>query len=97
MHKVHNALGFPFHPTTDIATLPISQHGFGFPSIARINAALAIDGLSCDLNHHIPAYRDMAKISLADWTCKKNDCQNLLDGPGLEKDQSHQMKAIPSS
>lgn len=97
MHKVHDALGFPFHPTTDIAMLPISQHGFGFPSIARINAALAIDGLSRDLNHHIPAYRDMAKITLADWTCEKNGCQNPLDGPGLEKDQSRRMKAIPSS
>ncbi|KDR65054.1 hypothetical protein GALMADRAFT_82330 [Galerina marginata CBS 339.88] len=97
IHKVHDALGFPFHPTTDIATLPISQHGFGFLSIARINAALAIDGLSRDLNHHIPAYRDMAKITLADWTCEKNDCQNPLDGPGHGKDQSRRVKSIPSS
>ena len=58
--KVHKTLGFPFQLTTDITTLPTAQHGFGFPSIARINAGLAIEGLQCDLNHHIlPAYRNM--------------------------------------
>ncbi|KAF8157253.1 hypothetical protein B0H34DRAFT_798547 [Crassisporium funariophilum] len=56
IRKVHNTLGFPFQPTTGIATLPVANHGFGFPSIARINAGLAIEGLSRDLNHHIPAY-----------------------------------------
>ncbi|KAF8164064.1 hypothetical protein BJ912DRAFT_1035130 [Pholiota molesta] len=38
MRKVHETLGFPFQPSTDIANLPISLHGFGFPSISKINA-----------------------------------------------------------
>lgn len=56
MRKVHDVLGFPFQPSTTIATLPVAQHGFGFPSVARINAGLSIEGLSHNLNHHIPAY-----------------------------------------
>ena len=97
MHRVHDALGFPFHPNTEIATLPVSSHGFGFPSIARINAGLAVEGLSQDLNHHIPAYRKMALITKADWTCEKAGCINPIDGKGLEKDFACQAKSIPSS
>jgi hypothetical protein len=95
--KVHKTLGFPFQPTTDIATLPTAQHGFGFPSIARINAGLAIEGLQRDLNHHIPAYRNMALITKADWTCEKNQCMNPLDGIGLRKDFTRQVKSIPAN
>jgi hypothetical protein len=97
MHKVHDVLGFPFHPNTEIATLPVSNHGFGFPSIARINAGLAVEGLSRDLNHHIPAYRKMALITRADWICEKAGCINPIDGKGLEKDFTRQTKSIPSS
>lgn len=32
IEKVHLALGFPFRPSSRIATLPISHHGFDFPS-----------------------------------------------------------------
>ena len=71
LERVHNLLGFPFRPNTSIATLPVSLHGFDFPSISRINQAIAISGLSRDLNHHIPAYRSMARITMADWTCEK--------------------------
>ncbi|KIK04953.1 hypothetical protein K443DRAFT_92029 [Laccaria amethystina LaAM-08-1] len=46
VHKVHDALGFPFQPSTPIATLPVSYHGFDFPSIARINAAITVNGIS---------------------------------------------------
>lgn len=45
MKKVHEALGFPFQPSTDIATLPVSAHGFGFPSLSVINASLSMEGL----------------------------------------------------
>ena len=58
--KVHATSGFPWIFNTKIATLPISLHGFDFPSIRHINASIAVDGLACDLNHHIPAYHNMA-------------------------------------
>ena len=84
--KVHAASGFPWIFNTEIATLPVSLHGFEFPSIRRINASIAVDGLARDLNHHIPAYRNMALITLADWTCFVNDCVNPLTEPGINKD-----------
>ncbi|KDR77658.1 hypothetical protein GALMADRAFT_119768 [Galerina marginata CBS 339.88] len=94
--KVHKILGFPFHPNTNIATLPTAQHGLGFPSIARINAGLAVDGLQRDLNHHIPAYRAMALITRTDWICEKNQCLDPLDGIGLQKNYTRQLKSIPA-
>ena len=84
--KVHAISGFPWVFNTEIATLPVSLHGFEFPSIRRITASLAVDGLSRDLNHHISAYRAMALITLADWTCTANDCINPLTEPGIFKD-----------
>lgn len=89
------ALGFPFRPSSRIATLPLSLHGFDFPSIARINAGIAVAGISRDLNHHIRSYRTMAKITMADWTCEKNGCVYPLDGDGLLKGFSHYARSIP--
>jgi hypothetical protein len=43
-----------------VSTLPLAFGGFDFPSLARINAGITIDGLTRDLNHHILAYRMMA-------------------------------------
>ena len=83
--KVHAISGFPWIFNTEIATLPVALHGFEFPSIRRINAAIAVDGLARDLNHHIPAYRKMALITLADWTCNINNCVNPLVDPGILK------------
>ena len=97
MRRAHEALGFPFQPSTNIATLPVTQHGFGFPSVVRINAGLAIEGLSHDLNHHIPAYQTMAHITKADWMCEKCGCVNPLEGQGLQKDCTRHMKLIPAS
>ncbi|KAJ7491047.1 hypothetical protein FB451DRAFT_1023142 [Mycena latifolia] len=88
MRKIHDELGMPFNPNTDILDLPLKHHGLEFPSVARINAGIAIDGIARDLNHHIPAYRLMARITLADWTCAINDCTNPLDGRGLLRDFS---------
>ena len=97
IRKVHNALGLPFQLSSIIATLPVSHHGLGFPSIARINASLAIEGLMRDLNHHIPAYRAIAKITLVDWMCKKNNCSYPLDDSGLQRDFSRLDQSIPST
>ncbi|KAJ4499753.1 hypothetical protein C8R41DRAFT_729585, partial [Lentinula lateritia] len=80
---VHDQLGFPFMPSPTILTLPIRNNGLGFPSIARINAGLATDGIRRDLNHHIKSYRDMARITMADWTCSLNHCVYPISGTGL--------------
>jgi Reverse transcriptase (RNA-dependent DNA polymerase) len=89
--KVHSLTGFPWIFNSEIATLPTALHGFDFPSIRRINASIAVDGLARDLNHHIPAYRNMALITLADWTCSINDCINPLEGIGILKDFSRRL------
>ncbi|TFK81753.1 hypothetical protein K466DRAFT_666919 [Polyporus arcularius HHB13444] len=31
------------------------------------------------LNHHVPVFRDMARITLADWTCSLNQCAHPLE------------------
>jgi len=84
-NKIHELLRFPYTPNMSILTLPLNQQGLDFPSIARINARIAVDGLMQDLNHHIKAYRDVARISYADWTCRFNNCENPIDGQGLEQ------------
>lgn len=97
--KVHAVSGFPWIFNSEIATLPVSLHGFDFPSIRRMNASIAVDGLARDLNHHIPAYRNMALITLADWTCSINDCVNPLVEPGIYKDFSRRIhfNTIPAA
>lgn len=55
--KVHDLLGFPYNPNSNILTLPLNNHGLDFPSIKRINVGVAVEGFMQDLNHHIPAYR----------------------------------------
>ncbi|KAJ7916424.1 hypothetical protein B0H13DRAFT_2658307 [Mycena leptocephala] len=52
--KIHIDSGLPFAPSSDILTLPIEYRGLDFPSVARINDAITIDGLHRDLNHPIP-------------------------------------------
>jgi hypothetical protein len=97
--KVHALSGFPWIFNTEIATLPVSLHGFDFPSIRRINASIAVDGLARDLNHHIISYRHLALITLADWTCSINDCINPLTLPGINKDFSRRLQyhTIPAA
>ncbi|KAG6898794.1 hypothetical protein C0993_004162 [Termitomyces sp. T159_Od127] len=97
MQRVHELLGFPFCLSHLISTLPLSLGGFDFPSIACINASIAVDGLAWDLNHHIPAYRLMAHITLADWTCQINRCCYPLDGRGLKCSFSRFMGSVPSA
>ena len=95
--KVYQCFGFPYHPNTNVLTLPISHLGMEFPSIAWINAGIAVEGLVRDLNHHIPAYQSMARFTLADWTCNINGCINPLDGRGLTKDFTRYYRKIPAS
>ncbi|KAF8065061.1 hypothetical protein FPV67DRAFT_1562916 [Lyophyllum atratum] len=95
--RVHNTSGLPFCPDYTILTLPLKLGGLDFPSIYRINAGIAIDGLARDLKHHIPAYRTMARITLADWTCDINSCQNPLDGTGLQRSFSRYFGTVPSA
>jgi hypothetical protein len=97
--KVHAISGFPWIFNTEIATLPVSLHGFDFPSIRRINASIAVDGIARDLNHHIISYRHLALITLADWTCSINDCINPLTVPGINKDFSRRLQyhTIPAA
>lgn len=97
MGCVHDIMGFPFRPSSDIATLPLVPRGFEFPSVARMNQGIAVSGLTCNLNHHIPAYRSMAIITLADWTCSRNACMAPLDGLGLMKDFSYHTKSVPAA
>ena len=95
--KVHEALGFPYQATTLILTLPLLLHGMGFPSIEWINAGLSIDGLNHDLKHHIPAYCNIARLTLTDWMCSINNCTYPLDGKGLNQNFTHYWKRIPTA
>ncbi|RDX46496.1 hypothetical protein OH76DRAFT_1558338 [Lentinus brumalis] len=78
--RVHEYLGFPFRFNHHLLYAPFSHLGFDFRSIARLNDAAAVQGMLRDLNHHVPAFRVMARITLADWTCMLNDCQGPLEG-----------------
>ncbi|KAF8870995.1 hypothetical protein CPB85DRAFT_1353169, partial [Mucidula mucida] len=93
--KTHELLGFPYRPSSKLLTLPITAHGFEFPSIANVNASLAVEGLVRDLNHHVPAYRKMARITLADWQCSINGCASPLDGAGLSRGFSRYRGRLP--
>jgi hypothetical protein len=95
--KVHHITGFPYNLNMDIMTLPVNLHGLDYPSLAFINAGIATEGLWCDLNHHVPAYRIMARLTLADWTCAVNHCIYPLDGKGLLRDFTGQYWKIPAA
>ncbi|KAJ7314774.1 hypothetical protein DFH08DRAFT_1040952 [Mycena albidolilacea] len=93
--RIHGILGMPFAPSSKILTLPVSQRGLGFPSISRINAGIAVDGIARNLNHHITAYRSMARITLAEWTCDINGCgANNPDGNTLWTMRSKNIRTL---
>ncbi|KAJ7457756.1 hypothetical protein FB451DRAFT_970478, partial [Mycena latifolia] len=94
-NKIHMESGMPFIPNSDVLTLPIDFHGLDFPSIARINDGIAIDGLNRDLNHPITSYRNIARITLADWTCSINNCTSPIDSEGLTRDFVRHANRIP--
>ncbi|KAI1797249.1 hypothetical protein LXA43DRAFT_877648 [Ganoderma leucocontextum] len=80
-HQVHDYLGFPFHFNSSLLFLPLEFHGFAFPSVSHLNDVAAVSGLLRDLNHHVPTFRSMARLTLADWTCQLNACLFPLEGP----------------
>ncbi|ORY35592.1 hypothetical protein BCR39DRAFT_460973, partial [Naematelia encephala] len=84
--KVAHCMNWEY-TTSPILSLPINKHGFGFPSIYRINGEIAINMIVRSLNHHLPAIRDMARISLANWECYKSGCANPLEQalPGSQR------------
>lgn len=83
-NKIHQLLGFPYRPSSTIISLPIAEGGFEFPSVYRMNGGIAIEGLLRDLNHHIPSYRTLARITFADWQCRYNGCVSPLGDQGLK-------------
>ena len=85
--KVHDCLGFPFRPNSDLLGLPIKLMVFEFPSISKINTSIAIEGLAHDLNHHIKPYQVMARIMLA-------ECENPIDIPS-NRSYSRLSKKLP--
>ena len=95
--KIHLITGFPYNPNTDILTLPLDLHGLDYLSLVFINTRIATEGLWHDLNHHVPAYRNMARLTLAIWTCTINCCVYPLDGKGLLKDFTGHYRKIPAA
>ncbi|KAJ7936520.1 hypothetical protein B0H13DRAFT_1541802, partial [Mycena leptocephala] len=93
--KIHAEIGMPFMPNSEVLTLPTDLHGLDFPSIARVNDGIAVDGLHRDLNHQIPSYRTLARITLADWTCTINNCTNPIDSDGLSRSFTQYPGRIP--
>lgn len=95
--KIHLITGFPYNPNTEILTLPVELHGLEFLSLAQINSGIAIDGLWHDINHHVPAYRNIARVMLADWMCNINHCMSLLDVKGLLRDFTSHYRRLPTA
>jgi hypothetical protein len=95
--KIHFMTGFPYNPNTEILTLPVELHGLEFPSLARINVGIVVEGLWRDLNHHVPAYHGIARLTLADWMCSINHCVYPLDGKGLLRDFTGYYCKIPAA
>nr|VWO99263.1 MRP-like transporter [Ganoderma boninense] len=78
--RIHEYFRFPFRFHSALLFLPLSQLGFDFPSISHLNDVAAVAGLVRDLNHHVPTFQTMARITLADWTCLLNHCRSPLEG-----------------
>ncbi|KAJ3830407.1 hypothetical protein F5880DRAFT_1463346, partial [Lentinula raphanica] len=81
--RVHDYFSFPFQFNSTLLSLPLSSFGFDFPSIRRINASQAVSGLLRDINHHIPSFKNIAAVTIADWTCSINKCRYPLDGSSI--------------
>ncbi|KAF5312013.1 hypothetical protein D9619_003843 [Psilocybe cf. subviscida] len=95
--KVHELMGFPYNPNPAILSLPLDEHGLDFPSIERINAGIAVEGLIRDLNHHIAPYLILARITFADWMCEFNNCMQPTDGDGLARNFGYYYAKIPAT
>ncbi|KAG1717450.1 hypothetical protein EDB19DRAFT_1653514, partial [Suillus lakei] len=91
---VHNYYHFPYHFHSTLLSLPIDLFGMGFPSISHLNDT---QGMLCNLNHHIPAFRTMAAITLSNWMCSLNHCVYPLDGPSVHRSFARQNHALPTT
>jgi hypothetical protein len=80
MSKIHFMTGFSYSPNTVILTLPVELDSVEFLSLTHINADISVKGLWHNINHHIPAYHDIARLTLTNWTCGINHCVYPLDG-----------------
>ncbi|KAI0279627.1 hypothetical protein BGY98DRAFT_878332, partial [Russula aff. rugulosa BPL654] len=98
-HKIHCYLNFPFPFNSQLLTTPFHLHGFDFPSISRLNDSAAVVGLIRDLNHHLPFFRDLASITLADWTCALAHCHSPLhvNSPSFHRNYARLSHKLPSS
>ncbi|PBK65559.1 hypothetical protein ARMSODRAFT_851529, partial [Armillaria solidipes] len=93
--KVHEYFSFPFHFNSSLLSLPLSLHGFDFPSVSHLNRVAAVNGLLRDLNHHIGTFQNMARITLADWTCQLNHCVFPLHGTSLNASFMRHQSSLP--
>lgn len=76
---VRNYMHWYYNPARCIMFRTIDHGGFGFQSIQSINRAIIVSGVLRDLNHHMPSYRNMARITYNDWSCLACRCANPFD------------------
>ena len=97
--KIHNYLRFPFPFNSTLLSMPFDLHGFQFPSISHLNDCAAVVRLLHDLNHHLPLFRDMAAISLADWTCSIAHCHSPINAnsPSFQRSYARLPHKLPTS
>lgn len=95
--RVHEYFSFPFRFNSTLLSLPLRHFGLDFPCVASLNDAYAISGLLRDLNHHIPAFKLMARVTLTDWTCSLNHCRYPLDGDSLHRSFTRCRCVLPAS
>ncbi|GJE97002.1 hypothetical protein PsYK624_132120 [Phanerochaete sordida] len=94
--RVHEYFSFPFHFNSVLLSLPLRNFGLDFPSISRLNDSAAVTGMLRDLNHHVPAFANMSRITLADWTCQLNNCIFPLDSP-LTRSFTRSRNVLPTA
>lgn len=76
--KVTSAMGLKM-TRSNILSLPLSHHGFDFPSVYTINGQVAVNALLRGLNHHLTPFRQMARMTLSNWSCQGNSCVSPLE------------------
>lgn len=94
---VNEYLSLPFSPNPDILHLPVSLHGFGFPSIVRTNAAVAVAGLRRDLNHPNPLFSDLARIVLSNWSVHFHNFLYPLSHPASQYSSLSYHRHLPAA
>lgn len=88
-----DALGLPV-TQSPILTLPLDRHGFGLPSIERLNAEMAVEAVLRLLNHPLKPMALAARMTLANWTCSpgyacKDPFSHLANSKYLDHSAQH--------